>query len=364
MSAAAAHPAYPLVDALEGPDGREEKTAAERGSRATLLAILGPTASGKSALALELARRLGGEIVNYDSVQLYRGFDIGSGKVRLEERRGVPHHLLDVLEPGQMFTAGDYRRAAGHAIESIRERNRLPILVGGTGFYLRALLLGLFEGPARSESLRQRLEALAKRRAGRGTGEPIEGRADPEAARAGVLHRLLERLDPASAARIHPRDRQKTIRALEVCLLARQPMSRMLDRGRSGLEGFEVIKVGLNPGRAPLYERIHRRVEEMFDAGLIEETRGILDRYPVPRLKPLEALGYRQASACLAGAMSREEAVLQSQAATRRYAKRQMTWFRRETDVAWFPGFGDDLQIQRQVLDWLGSKRNFQNAHA
>lgn len=349
-----------MVDALAG------KMVPGCESRALLLAILGPTASGKSALALELAQRLSGEIVNYDSVQVYRGFDIGSGKLRHGERRSVPHHLLDILDPCQTFTAGDYRRAAGQALASIRARNRLPILVGGTGFYLRALLLGLFDGPARSEDLRARLEALAERRAGRLKEDPganVEGRAVSERTPAAVLHRLLERLDPTTAARIHPRDRQKTIRAVEVCLLARQPMSRMLDRGRSGLAGFEVIKIGLNPGRLELSERIQRRVEGMFAGGLIEETRRIVDQWG-PQVKPLESLGYRQASAHLKGAMSYEEAVHQTQAATRRYAKRQMTWFRRESDVAWFPGFGNDPEIQRQVLEWFCSRRNFQNAHA
>jgi len=327
-----------------------------------LLAIVGPTAAGKSALALALAERWNGEIVNYDSVQLYRGFDIGAGKVPPSERRGVPHHLLDVAAPDQVFTAGDYRREALRALESIRERRRLPILVGGTGLYLRALFLGLFEGPRRSESLRARLKAMAERHSRyidpscRG-GEGGENRGE-------FLHRLLRRLDPAGAARIHARDRQKTLRAVEVCLLSRQAMSGMLERGRIGLRGFNVIKIGLNPDRARLRERIDRRVESMFAAGLLDEARRAIELPDGPRLKPLEALGYRQAGAVLRGEITREDAVRETQAATRQYAKRQITWFRRETGVTWFAGFGDDPDIQRQIFHWLGPRLERNDADA
>ena len=189
-----------------------------------LIAIVGPTAAGKSALALALAERLNGEVVNYDSVQLYRGFDVGSGKLPLAERRGVAHHLLDCLEPADVFTAGDYRREALKVLADLRGRAKLPIFAGGTGLYLRALLVGLFEGPVRSEALRERLRAMVERR----------GRE--------FLHRLLARLDAAAAARIQPRDTQKLIRAVEVCILARQPLSALHARGRAGLEGYRVIK--------------------------------------------------------------------------------------------------------------------------
>jgi tRNA dimethylallyltransferase len=300
-----------------------------------LLAIVGPTAAGKSALALALAERWDGEIVNYDSVQLYRGFDVGSGKLAPAERRGIAHHLLDCLEPGQVFTAGDYRREALKVLADLRARGKLPIFAGGTGLYLRALFLGLFEGPARSEALRQRLRALADRR----------GRE--------FLHRLLARLDAAAAARIQPRDTQKLIRAVEVCILARQPLSTLHARGRAGLEGFRVIKVGLNPPRAQLNDRINRRVESMFAAGLWEEARAMLARPDVERIKALGALGYRQACAALEGKMSREEALAATQVATRHYAKRQMTWFRREADITWFEGFGDDPHVQRRVMETL-----------
>ena len=302
---------------------------------ASLVAIVGPTAAGKSALALAVAESLNGEIVNYDSVQLYRGFDIGSGKLVPGERRGVPHHLLDCLEAEEQFTAGDYRREALRVLEEIKARARLPVFVGGTGLYLRAVFAGLFEGPPRSEELRGRLRALAERR----------GRE--------FLHRLLRRLDPQAAVRIQPRDTQKTVRALEVCILARTPISKMQACGRSGLEGYRVVKVGLHPEKRELCQRINRRVEWMFARGLVEETRALLARQDWSRLKALGALGYRQASAVAQGQLSLPEAILQTQVATRRYAKRQMTWFRHEAGIIWFGGFGDDPEVQSQVINFL-----------
>ena len=300
-----------------------------------LVAVVGPTAAGKSALALALADSLNGEIINYDSVQLYRGFDIGSGKLPPQERRGVPHHLLDCLEAEDQFTAGDYRREALRVLGEIKERARLPVFVGGTGLYLRAVFLGLFDGPPRSEELRGRLRGLVERR----------GRE--------FLHRLLNRLDPTAAARIQPRDTQKTVRALEVCILARTPISKMQARGRSGLDGYRVVKVGLHPERRALCWRIDHRVERMFAQGLLEEARALLVREDWRRLKALGALGYRQACAVVRGQLSLPEAILQTQAATRRYAKRQMTWFRHEGGIRWFGGFGDDPRIQSQVISVL-----------
>ena len=299
---------------------------------APLVAIVGPTAAGKSALGLAVASSLDGEIVNYDSVQLYRGFDIGSGKLAPEQRRGIPHHLLDCLEAQDQFTAGDYRREALRVLTEVKERGRLPVFVGGTGLYLRALFMGLFDGPPRSEELRRRLRALAERR----------GRE--------FLHRLLERLDPPAAARIEAQDAQKAVRALEVCILARTPISAMQARGRRGLEGYRVLKVGVHPDRKELCRRIDQRVEWMFAHGLLEETRSLLARQDSSRLKALGALGYRQASAFASGLISLPEAISQTQAATRRYAKRQMTWFRHEAGITWFNGFGDDLRIQAQVI--------------
>ncbi len=300
-----------------------------------MIAIVGPTAAGKSELALVLAERLNGEVVNYDSVQLYRGFDVGSGKVPFAERGGIAHHLLDCLHPADAFTAGDYRREVLKVLDDLRSRGKLPIFAGGTGLYLRALLLGLFEGPARSDALRERLCAMVERR----------GRE--------FLHRLLTRLDAVAAARIQPRDTQKLIRAVEVCILAGEPITEMHARGRAGLEGYQVMKFGLDPPRARLYDRINRRVEGMFAGGLMEETQALLHLSCAARIKPLGALGYRQARAVLEGTLNRHEAVVATQIATRHYAKRQLTWFRREQDITWFEGFGDDPQIQRRILESL-----------
>ena len=324
---------------MVGSISREALRLERRGDY-PLLVVVGPTAAGKSAMALALAERLDGEIVNFDSVQVYRGFNIGTGKLAPEERRGIPHHLLDCVEPDQVFTAGDFAREASRVLASLRGRNKPPILVGGTGLYLRALLVGLFEGPSRSEALRARLGELAGRR----------GRE--------YLHRMLERLDPASAVRIQTRDMQKIIRALEVRLLAGRPISALHTAGRKGLPGFRAFKVGLNPDRAELNRRINARVERMFATGLLDETRAAFERCgnepgAARRLTPLGALGYRQACAALRGEMSCEEAIGRTQAATRQYAKRQMTWFRRESDAMWFAGFGDDLEIQRRVFEWL-----------
>ncbi len=342
MPAACSLPAPALVDSL-GPVPH----GAGLDQTYPLVIIVGPTGAGKSALAVALAEDLRGEIINCDSVQVYRGFDIGSGKVSWEDRRTIPHHLLDIVEPDQVFTAGDYRRQVLPVLASVRERSKLPILVGGTGLYLRALLLGLFEGPPRSEELRARLNRMTTRR-----GQEF-------------LHRLLKRMDSVTAARIHPRDTQKITRAVEVCLLARQPLSAMFGWGRPGLQGFRLFKVGLNPDRAELHQRINRRVERMDSNGLMNEARAALARPDAARLKPLQALGYPQACAVIRGEISRDEAIHRTQAATRRYAKRQMTWFRRESDVTWFAGFGDDPEIQKRVLDWLaGAGLKFENRNS
>ena len=300
-----------------------------------LVAIVGPTASGKSALAVRLAAGLGGEIVNFDSVQVYRGVDVGSGKLPVAERQGVPHHLIDIVDPGAAFTAGDFRRAGLSVIDLVRRRGKVPVLVGGTGLYLRALLVGLFAAPPRSEELRSRLREISLRR----------GRE--------FIHRMLARKDPASAGRIHPRDTQKVIRALEVCFLAQRPLSDLMAAGRDGLRGFRTFKVGLNPPRTELHSRIDSRVEQMFAGGLENEARAIAARAGSPTAPPLEALGYRQAITVVQGEMTLEDAVRDTQTATRQYAKRQMTWFRREPEVRWFDGFGSDPDVERQVFDWL-----------
>jgi tRNA dimethylallyltransferase len=292
-----------------------------------VLLLLGPTGSGKTALSLALAAKFHGEIVNCDSVAVYRGMDLGSAKPSHAERARVPHHLIDVADPDQAFTAGAYSRAARAALHEIAGRGRLPIVTGGTGLYLRAVTEGLFAGPERREDLRIRLRRSHERHC------------------EGWLHRLLARLDAASAARIHSNDTPKLIRAIEVCLAARRPMSEVL--GRDPLTGFRLLRIGLNPPRAALYERLNRRCAEMFAAGLVQETRTLLACYgPV---KALDSLGYRQALAVLTGGLSERTAIGEAQQGHRNYAKRQLTWFRREPGVHWIEAFGDAPGTQQQA---------------
>lgn len=302
-----------------------------------LLVILGPTASGKSALAVELAQRSAGEIVSCDSVALYRHFEIGTAKPTSAQRALVPHHLLDIAEPDEPFTAGDYARRARAVIGEIAGRGHLPVVVGGTGLYLRALLEGLFPGPQRSEELRDRLRARAT------------DRSSP------YLHRMLARLDAESAAKIHANDLAKIIRAIEVCLASRGQMSELWkQRGRDPLRGFRVLRIGLNPPREKLYERINLRAQQMFEDGLIEETKALLER--CPNAAPLNSLGYKQALEFLRGELGREQAIAAAQQGHRNYAKRQMTWFRREPEVAWLEGFGDDAEVVRQAVEMVASE--------
>ena len=295
-----------------------------------LVAIVGPTGSGKTALSLVLARHFGGEIVNCDSVALYRGFEIGTAKPLPEERSCAPHHLFDILEPTAVFTAGDYAQEARRVVAGIAARGRLPIVVGGTGLYLRAFLAGLFAGPKRSEELRERLRETARRKGSR------------------YLQRMLARLDPAAARKIHANDGPKLIRAIEVCLASRQKMTELWQRGREPLTGFRILRIGLDPERAALYERINQRARRMFDFGLPVETAQLVERYG-PSLPLLQSLGYKQALQLLRGELDRESAIAAAQQAHRNYAKRQMTWFRREPDVHWLRGFGDDPEIQARA---------------
>ena len=298
--------------------------------------LLGPTGSGKTALALELARRFGGEIVSCDAVAVYRGMDLGSAKPTLEERARLPHHLIDVADPDQPFTAGEYSRRARAALRQIAGRNRLPIVTGGTGLYLRALTDGLFAGPQRQQKLRVRLESSRAKH------------------KEDWLHRLLGRLDPASARRIHANDTPKLIRAIEVCLAARKPLSEVLgDKvlARDPLTGFRLLRIGLNPPRQQLYERLNQRCAAMFSAGLIEETRALLARYgPV---KALDSLGYRQALRVLRESWSVEDAVASAQQGHRNFAKRQLTWFRREPEMHWIEAFGDEPETLRKAVELI-----------
>jgi len=296
-----------------------------------LVVVLGPTASGKTALSLALAKRFHGEIVNCDSVAMYREFEIGTAKPNPAERARVPHHLLDFVEPDSSMTAGEYAREARQVLKEIDARQALPIVVGGTGLYLRALLEGLFPGPQRSDEVRQRL-----REAGRKGGN--------------YLHRVLTRLDREAAARIHPNDTPKLIRAIEVCLASRQQMTEMWKQGRDPLQGFRILRIGLNPDREALYERINTRAARMFESGLVEETRRLLEEYGAAAA-PLSSLGYKQAVQLLRGEIDAATALQAAQQAHRNYAKRQMTWFRREPDVTWLAGFGDDPAIRQAAVD-------------
>lgn len=300
-----------------------------------LVVILGPTASGKSTLAVELAQKLGGEVVCCDSTQIYRHFDIGTGKLPLAEQKGIPHHLTDFAEAEDVFTAGDYRRHALQMLEEISGRGKVPILTVGTGLYLRALLEGLDDLPGRSETLRERLR---QRAAARG----VE-----------YLHRILVKCDPAGAAQIASRDTQKIIRAIEVCLLTGKPASELRGRNRMGLTGFRALKIGLMPPREKLYAQIDHRVETMFQSGWVEEVRNLIDLGVPASAKPFTFLGYGQIREHVTNPAAHPlEAIMREiQQATRQYAKRQITWFRREADVHWLVGFGHDTEIQQQALE-------------
>lgn len=303
---------------------------------APVVVVAGPTGSGKSSLALEIARELDGEIVNADSVQVFRHFDIGSAKVSVAEREAITHHLIDAASPDEVFTAGDYARVAREALSGITARGRLPVVAGGTGFYIRALFDGLFEGPGRDEALRRRMG----RREGRLPGS---------------LHRWLGRFDAAAAERIHPHDVNKTMRALEIVLRTRRPVSQLHAEGRDRLSGYRRLLLVLNPPREALYERIERRSRAMFEQGLVEEVRGILARGYGRECKPFESLGYAQALGVLDGRLSEEEAIAETAMQTRRYAKRQWTWFRKEPDAIWIEQFGEDAvhPVLDRIRHWL-----------
>jgi tRNA dimethylallyltransferase len=347
---------------------------------ARLIVILGPTASGKSALAIELAKRLNGEILVCDSTQVYRHFDIGTAKVLPRDQSGIPHHLVDLVEPDEIFTAGDYRRHALLALDDLRRRSKLPILAAGTGLYLRALLEGLADAPTRSEELRDRLRRSAKQHG------------------ASHLHKILARLDPASAARIAPRDTQKIIRAIEMRILAGKPVAEIFSASRAesreelrehvaeretprggvqdearralranALEGYAITKIGLAPPRPALYARIDARVNEMLAAGWLDEVRafvssGVRDKARdngrenvriAPDSKPFQFIGYSDLRAHLEGRITLAAAVANIQQSTRRFAKRQLTWFRREPDVHWLNSFGDADETLAAALDLL-----------
>jgi tRNA dimethylallyltransferase len=296
-----------------------------------LIVLVGPTASGKTSLALKLAEEFNGEIVSCDSVAIYREMEIGTAKPTREERALVRHHMIDVAWPDEACTAGDYRREAREALTGITERGHLPIVAGGTGLYLRALIDGLFPAPPQAPGLRERLR---QRAATRGPN---------------YTHRLLARLDPAAANAIHSNDVPKVVRAIEVSLAAKQPLTEQWEKGRDALTGYRILRLGLNPPRPRLYERINQRAAAMFDRGLIEETERLVARYG-ESCRPLTSLGYAEAVAVLRGEFTRDQAVAQAQQGHRNYAKRQLTWFRREPDMHWLTGCGGDEDITNKAL--------------
>jgi tRNA dimethylallyltransferase len=300
-----------------------------------LVAIIGPTASGKSSLGVWLAERFGGEVIACDSTQLYRGFDIGTAKPTPGERRGIAHHLVDVLGADEPATAGGYRQMALTVLDELRHRGRLPIFTVGTGLYLRALLEGLADVPQRSEELRERLRRTASEHG------------------PGHLHRILRRLDEEAAHKISSTDEQKLIRAIEVCLITKKPLTEVHRGGRAALRGWRVLKIGLAPDREALYARIHSRTNTMLTRGWLEEVRSLLEAGLPADAKPFDFIGYRELRAILHGRLTMDDARAAIQQSTRRYAKRQLTWFRREPAVHWLASFGDDALLQETALQWL-----------
>lgn len=295
------------------------------------IVIVGPTASGKSDLAIQLAQRLCGEIVNFDSVQVYKGFDIGSAKTPLADRLSIPHHLIDHVDPGHAYSAGEFARDAKIVLSELKRREVLPILAGGTGLYLEALLLGLFRGPERDPALRERLQQKARTRP------------------AGYLWRILSRLDSKAAATIHKNDTPKLIRAIEVCMLGKRPMSKQWQDSREPLQGYRVLTLGLDPPREQLYSKINKRARQMFRGGLVAEVQTLCNA-GVPRdARAFGSLGYVQCLQYIDGACSLEQAVESTALRTRRYAKRQMTWFRRRTPATlWLNAFGSS----ESAVEW------------
>ncbi len=296
-----------------------------------LLVVAGPTASGKTALALRLAEEFNGEIVSCDSVAVYRLMDIGSAKPTVQERERVPHHCLDLYWANEFCTAGDYARHARAALADISARGKMPIIAGGTGLYLRALLEGLAPAPPRDEKLRERLRASESRHG------------------AGHLHRMLLRLDAGAANAIHTNDIPKLVRSLEVTLSGRVPQTERWSSGRDPLLGYRVLQFALSPPREELYTAINQRAAAMFASGLIEETDMLRSRFG-EECRSLQALGYAQAVNLLTGEISREQAIASAQQGHRNYAKRQLTWFRRDKNMRWLSGRGDERSVQDAAL--------------
>ena len=307
-----------------------EKVLGDLSPDQPLIVLAGATASGKSTLAIRLAEEFQGEIVSCDSVAVYRGMDIGTAKPSHEDRALVPHHMIDIAWPDEPCTAGDYSRGAREAIAGITERGRLPIVSGGTGLYLRALIDGLFPAPPRHNDVRDRLRRIGEQRGSQ------------------WLHRILTKLDARAAKAIHRNDVPKLVRAIEVSLSARTPLTELWQEGRNTLTGYRILRLGLDPPRARLYDRINTRAAAMFERGLVEETARLVERYGY-RCRPLTSLGYAQASSVLRGECTREEAISRARQGHRNYAKRQGTWFRRDPEMHWLQGCGDDETVGEEA---------------
>ena len=305
-------------------------------TRPRLVAIVGPTATGKSALGIAVAERLGGEIVSCDSTAVYRGFDIGTDKVPAAEQHGIAHHMVDVVDPTEEYSAARYAKEAAAVIRDITARGRLPVLVGGTGFYYRALTRGLFEGPSRDEALRQRLERVAARRG------------------AGTLHRWLASVDPSSAARIQPRDVKRLVRALEVWLLTRRPLTEHFAETASPLPEYDVTAFALRISAEQTRERVARRVDAQFAQGLLDEIRGLLARGVPETALPFTGLVYRQALEHLHGVRDEAETRALIVRENRHYSKRQLIWFRKEPNLRWISAAGECEDTQDLVVRTLG----------
>jgi tRNA dimethylallyltransferase len=306
--------------------------------RPIVLAVLGPTASGKTALGLHLAEKYRGEIINCDSTAVYRGFDIGTDKPPLEERRGIPHHLIDIADPTEVYTAAQFAKDAAAAIRDIHARGKLPILVGGTGFYYRALTRGLFPGPGADDALRARLDRVADRRG------------------AGRLHRILQNVDPESAARIMPRDRKRLVRALEVFYTTGRPLTSHFSDTASPIADREVIAVALKLPAALTAERVARRVDQQFARGIVAEVQGLLARGVPPSARPFGGLVYRQVMEMLRGVRDEHATRALITQENRRYARRQLIWFRKEPNLVWFDGPGEKSETRALVDDMLAAR--------
>ena len=297
-----------------------------------VVAILGPTATGKSALALAVAERYDGEIINCDSTAVYRGFDIGTDKIAPADRRGIPHHLIDIVDPTDEYTAAQYARDAAAIIRDVHARGRLPVLAGGTGFYFRALTRGLFHGPGRNAALRQRLESIAERRG------------------VAFLHRLLRKVDPESARRIQPRDLKRLVRALEVFYLTGRPLTAHFADTASPIADLDVLAVGLRLPAALIAEPVTRRVDDQFARGLLDEIRTMLARGIPETARPFGGLVYRQALEHLHGVRDEDSTRALIVQENRRYARRQLIWFRKEPNLSWFDGPGESSAIVAAVM--------------